>query len=105
MCSLLTFLQSIDGRSVRVDFSLTERPHDSTPGKYMGKSSHNDRGFRGGRSRGPRSYDRYDGERRDRDYHQQPEGGHRDRSHSPRRGREVEYQRDDPNKDEFGRDV
>jgi len=27
----------IDGRSIRVDFSLTERPHTPTPGIYMGK--------------------------------------------------------------------
>ncbi|CAF1207583.1 unnamed protein product [Rotaria sp. Silwood1] len=26
----------IDGQKIRVDFSLTERPHDRTPGIYMG---------------------------------------------------------------------
>ena len=28
----------IDGQKVRVDFSLTEKPHDRTPGIYMGTS-------------------------------------------------------------------
>ena len=26
----------IDGQKVRVDFSLTDRPHERTPGIYMG---------------------------------------------------------------------
>jgi len=36
----------IEGQKVRVDFSLTDRPHDRTPGIYMGglekRSSHSD---------------------------------------------------------------
>ncbi|VDP96635.1 unnamed protein product [Trichobilharzia regenti] len=28
----------IDGRPIRCDFSITERPHSPTPGIYMGKS-------------------------------------------------------------------
>ena len=27
----------IDGRRIRVDFSITERPHTPTPGIYMGR--------------------------------------------------------------------
>ena len=29
--------QEIDGRRVRVDFSITKRPHTPTPGVYMGQ--------------------------------------------------------------------
>jgi len=29
----------IDGRRVRVDYSVTKRPHTPTPGQYMGESS------------------------------------------------------------------
>ena len=31
--------QELDGRQVRVDFSITKRPHTPTPGKYMGRPS------------------------------------------------------------------
>lgn len=27
----------IDGRRIRVDYSVTKRPHSPTPGMYMGK--------------------------------------------------------------------
>ena len=27
----------IDGKAIRVDFSITQRPHTPTPGIYMGK--------------------------------------------------------------------
>jgi len=30
----------IDGQKVRVDFSLTDKPHDRTPGIYMGALEH-----------------------------------------------------------------
>ena len=29
--------QEIDGRRIRVDFSITRRPHTPTPGVYMGR--------------------------------------------------------------------
>ncbi|UYV67043.1 TRA2A [Cordylochernes scorpioides] len=35
--------QILDGTEIRVDFSTTNRPHERTPGQYMG-----DRGRRGG---------------------------------------------------------
>lgn len=41
----------LDGRPIRVDYSLTNRPHPPTPGKYLGKVSHRSFGRR----------DRYDG--------------------------------------------
>ena len=28
----------IDGRNIRVDFSITKRPHSPTPGVYLGRS-------------------------------------------------------------------
>ena len=57
--------QELNGRRIRVDYSVTERPHQPTPGEYMGlRRSDYGRGDdrRGGR-RDDRS--RYD---RDRDY-------------------------------------
>lgn len=44
----------IDGRRIRVDYSITQRAHTPTPGIYMGKPTH---------VRGDNGYDR----RRDRD--------------------------------------
>ena len=29
--------QELDGRRMRVDYSITKRPHTPTPGIYMGK--------------------------------------------------------------------
>lgn len=50
----------IDGRKIRVDFSLTQRAHTPTPGIYMGKShprSHGGSSYSGyGGSGGGRSY-------------------------------------------------
>ncbi|CAB3998428.1 transformer-2 homolog beta-like isoform X2 [Paramuricea clavata] len=66
----------LDGRRVRVDYSITQRAHTPTPGVYMGKPSQfrNRRDEHGG---GGRSRDRYDrDDRRDR--------YSRSRSRSPR---------------------
>ena len=30
----------LDGRRIRVDYSITKRPHTPTPGVYMGKPTH-----------------------------------------------------------------
>ncbi|XP_032242512.2 transformer-2 protein homolog alpha isoform X2 [Nematostella vectensis] len=66
----------LDGRRIRVDYSVTKRAHTPTPGVYMGKASqHRDSGRRGG----GRRYDDYD-DRRDYDY---------------RGGRDRDYYRDD----------
>lgn len=76
----------LDGRRIRVDYSITQRAHTPTPGVYMGKPSQfrnrrDDFGGGGGRSRDydrrDRDYDRRD--RYDRDYNS------RSRSRSPRR--------------------
>lgn len=63
----------IDGRRIRVDYSITQRPHTPTPGIYMGRPTitsgrydRGDRGDRGERSdRGDRGdrYERGGGER------------------------------------------
>lgn len=46
----------IDGRRIRVDFSITERAHTPTPGVYMGRPTitHDGRGSSGGGWDGPR---------------------------------------------------
>ncbi|EFN80772.1 Splicing factor, arginine/serine-rich 10 [Harpegnathos saltator] len=42
----------IDGRRIRVDFSITQRAHTPTPGIYMGKPTHlHERGWDGPRRR------------------------------------------------------
>ncbi|XP_050435232.1 transformer-2 protein homolog beta-like [Adelges cooleyi] len=73
----------IDGREIRVDFSLTHRPRTPTPGIYMGNRTRRptrrhryDRGYQGSR------FDR------DRDYHNSDyyDGRYRDRSRSRSRG-------------------
>ena len=64
----------LDGRKIRVDYSITKRPHTPTPGMYMGRPTERerDRGSRGGRGGGGRG--RGGGYRDDRGY-----GGGRDR--------------------------
>lgn len=71
----------IDGRRIRVDFSITQRAHTPTPGIYMGKPTYDyygggGGGYRGGgyRGRSPSPY--YRRRRYDRS---------RSRSYSPRR--------------------
>ncbi|XP_056611353.1 transformer-2 protein homolog beta isoform X2 [Triplophysa dalaica] len=75
----------LDGRRIRVDYSITKRPHTPTPGIYMGRPTYgggpsvsrrrdnNDRG-------NDRGYDRYD----DRDYYSNSSSrSYRRRSPSP----------------------
>ncbi|XP_034050952.1 transformer-2 protein homolog beta-like isoform X2 [Thalassophryne amazonica] len=73
----------LDGRRIRVDFSITKRAHTPTPGIYMGRPTFHggasrrasrdyDRGYERGYDR---DYDRYD----DRDYYR----SYRRRSPSP----------------------
>lgn len=39
----------LDGRRIRVDYSITQRPHTPTPGVYMGRPTYSSkRGYRGG---------------------------------------------------------
>jgi len=74
----------MDGRKIRVDFSITKRAHTPTPGMYMGRPTRDDR-------RGPPP--RSGGGHRDRD---RGGGGRRDdfrrrRSPSPYRRRSRSY--------------
>ncbi|KAI0723535.1 hypothetical protein C8Q76DRAFT_767401 [Earliella scabrosa] len=71
----------LNGRRIRVDYSVTDRPHAPTPGEYMGHRRRRGRDTYSGRD------DRYDDrDRRDRD---------------PYRSR---YDRDDRDRDYYGRD-
>jgi len=42
----------IDGRRIRVDFSITKRAHTPTPGNYLGRPSQRSEGYRGFRGGG-----------------------------------------------------
>lgn len=76
----------IDGRRIRVDFSITKRAHTPTPGVYMGKATQH-RNYRKGH------YDDYsrDKEYYSKDRHRDYNGSSgysyrsRSRSYSPRR--------------------
>merc|ERR1719245_2165308 len=62
----------IDGRRIRVDYSITKRPHTPTPGVYMGRPTYS-RGGGGGRG-----HDRRGGYRDDDDGYRgggRPRGG------------------------------
>ena len=68
--------QELNGRRIRVDYSVTDRPHAPTPGEYMGH-----------RRSGRRDYDR---RRDDRDSRR----GDRDRDSGRDRSRDDNYGRD-----------
>lgn len=82
--------QDLNGRRIRVDYSVTDRPHAPTPGEYMGhrRSSHRD-SYYGGRE--SRDY-------RDRDHRDYREGRDRDR------GRGYSGIDKDRDRDPYGRD-
>lgn len=68
----------LDGRRIRVDYSITQRPHTPTPGVYMGRPTYSSkRGYRGGggggggRPRGGR-YDSYSRRSRSRSRSRSP---------------------------------
>ncbi|KIL00481.1 hypothetical protein PAXRUDRAFT_29810 [Paxillus rubicundulus Ve08.2h10] len=85
----------LNGRRIRVDYSVTDRPHAPTPGEYMGhrrsnRDTYSSRDYRDS-DRGPRDRDR-DHRRHDRDKDRDPYGrDSRDwrdrRSPPPRSGR------------------
>ena len=74
----------MDGRKIRVDFSITKRAHTPTPGMYMGRptagSSRSSREYRGRRSPSP-----YDRRRSPSPYRSRRSYRSRSRSYSPRR--------------------
>lgn len=51
LCVVCLMYQLIDNRKVRVDYSLTQKPHEPTPGKYLGPRGErrDDRNGGGGR--------------------------------------------------------
>ncbi|XP_067281389.1 transformer-2 protein homolog alpha isoform X2 [Pseudorasbora parva] len=98
----------LDGRRIRVDYSITKRPHTPTPGIYMGRPTHNGGGGGGGGGGGSssssggrrrdsyydRGYDRYDRydeydyryrRRSPSPYYSRYRSRSRSRSYSPRR--------------------
>ncbi|KAF8351000.1 hypothetical protein F5887DRAFT_912910 [Amanita rubescens] len=67
----------LNGRRIRVDYSVTDRPHAPTPGEYMGhRRSYRD-SYHG------RDKDVRDSSYRDRDYRRGGGGGERDRDRDP----------------------
>ncbi|XP_063364576.1 transformer-2 protein homolog alpha isoform X3 [Cydia amplana] len=85
----------IDGRRIRVDYSITQRAHTPTPGIYMGKPTVSGRGDNGyeRRGRGDRDdyYYRGGGGYRERDYYHR---SYRHRSPSPHYRRSRRYERE-----------
>ncbi|KAJ7367891.1 hypothetical protein DFH08DRAFT_829689 [Mycena albidolilacea] len=69
----------LNGRRIRVDYSVTDRPHAPTPGEYMGhrRSAARDSYHGGGGGGGGGGRDSYRDSYRDRDY------GRRDRDRDP----------------------
>ncbi|XP_042893979.1 transformer-2 protein homolog alpha-like isoform X1 [Penaeus japonicus] len=85
----------IDGRRIRVDYSITERAHTPTPGIYMGRPTYSSYGRRGGGGGGGGGGGRHGGgygsgsrSRRSPSYHRGPPPRRsyrsRSRSYSPR---------------------
>ncbi|THH27720.1 hypothetical protein EUX98_g6467 [Antrodiella citrinella] len=80
----------LNGRRIRVDYSVTDRPHAPTPGEYMGH-------------RRRRGRDTYSGSGSGRDYR----GDDRDDYYRDRRDRDPysrRHDRDDRDRDHYGRD-
>ncbi|XP_051992593.1 transformer-2 protein homolog alpha-like isoform X4 [Xyrauchen texanus] len=88
----------LDGRCIRVDYSITKRAHTPTPGIYMGRPTHNGGGSssssgrrRDSYDRGYDKYDRYDEydyrnrRRSPSPYYSRYRSRSRSRSYSPRR--------------------
>jgi len=100
----------LNGRRIRVDYSVTDRPHAPTPGEYMGHRRsgrdsyrgshrdrerdrddyHRDRDRERYRDRSPRRYDR---DRRDRDSGRDWRDRRSPRGHSPDRRKRRSYSR------------
>ncbi|KAF8654290.1 hypothetical protein AX16_003549 [Volvariella volvacea WC 439] len=80
----------LNGRRIRVDYSVTDRPHAPTPGEYMGhRRSHRDN-YRYRRD------DRDHHDHRDRDYRRDRDRGDRDRDPYGRDGRDWRDRRSPP---------
>ncbi|XP_018425606.1 PREDICTED: transformer-2 protein homolog alpha isoform X2 [Nanorana parkeri] len=83
----------LDGRRIRVDYSITKRAHTPTPGIYMGRPTHSSSGRRRDYDRGhERGYDKYEEydyrsyrRRSPSPYYSRYRSRSRSRSYSPRR--------------------
>ncbi|KAI0773749.1 hypothetical protein C8Q74DRAFT_1201138, partial [Fomes fomentarius] len=93
----------LNGRRIRVDYSVTDRPHAPTPGEYMG---HRRRRGRDTYSGSGRDYDRYDDrDRRDRDpYRSRNDRDERDRDHYGRDNRDWRDRRSPPPRSRYSPD-
>ncbi|VDC06264.1 unnamed protein product [Peniophora sp. CBMAI 1063] len=94
----------LNGRRIRVDFSVTDRPHNPTPGEYMGHRRRDDfaprNSYYGGGGGGGRSDHGRDSYRdRDRDYGSSRYGA-RDRDRDPY-GRDSRDTRDTRDRESF----
>ncbi|KAI0829305.1 hypothetical protein BC628DRAFT_1417060 [Trametes gibbosa] len=97
----------LNGRRIRVDYSVTDRPHAPTPGEYMGHRRRRGRDTYSGREerydrfedrdrreRDPYRSGRYERDERDRDYYGRDNRDWRDRRSPPPRSRySPEYRR------------
>ncbi|GBE79131.1 Transformer-2 beta [Sparassis crispa] len=77
----------LNGRRIRVDYSVTDRPHAPTPGEYMGHR----------RRRGRDAYP-------SRDFRDDRYDDYRDPVRDSRRDRDPYARRDDRDRDNYGRD-
>ena len=76
---LTFFFQELNGRRIRVDYSVTDRPHAPTPGEYMGHRRSNREYYHGGRDFREPYRDAY----RDRDRERDHRRSDRDRDRDP----------------------
>ena len=76
LSSMLTGLKELNGRRIRVDYSVTDRPHAPTPGEYMGhrRSQRDTYSSREYRDSYRDSYRDRDHRRHDRDRDRDPYG-------------------------------
>ncbi|KAJ1655553.1 transformer 2 beta [Dispira simplex] len=83
------------GRKIRVDFSLTDRPHSRTPGQYMGYVTRRRRSPQHQRRRYARYGGRSPSSRNSRRYRSRspPRRRYRSRRYRHRRGRSYSYSR------------
>jgi len=77
----------VDGYCIRTDFSLTEKPHNPTPGRYMGRPDSRRR------DAPRRHYNRYPSDDRHSPYRRSP------KRYSPYYDRERRHYRDDRDRD------
>ncbi|XP_075778325.1 transformer-2 protein homolog alpha isoform X4 [Pelodiscus sinensis] len=73
----------LDGRRIRVDYSITKRAHTPTPGIYMGRPTHSGGGGGGGGGGAGRRRDSYYDRGYDRGYDRYEEYDYRYRRRSP----------------------